>query len=141
MQTPKLTCPNKIFPEFSVSLNLAYKEQVGRHVVASRDIRSGEILAVEDPAISFLNLDERGAVKFGSCCTHCFIRNLDCLPSPLTNCVSYIRKQILNYLLLKMLYFFYLYKMIPNIFLLQMLIGCILLRNMFGRGNELISQS
>ena len=92
MQTPKLTCPNKIFPDFSVSLNLAYKEQVGRHVVASRDIRSGEILAVEDPVISFLNLDERGAVKFGSCCTHCFIRNLDCLPSPLTNCVSYIQK-------------------------------------------------
>ena len=83
----EIPCANKIFPDFSVSLNLAYKDQVGRHVIASRDIRSGEILAVEDPAISFLSLDERGATKFGSACTHCFMRNLDCLPSPLTNCV------------------------------------------------------
>ena len=92
MEPPKIACPNKIFPNFSVSLSLAHKEQVGRHVVASRDIRSGEILAVEDPAISFLNLDERGAIKYGSCCTHCLTRNLDCLPSPFTNCVSRDKK-------------------------------------------------
>ena len=113
MQPPKIPCANKIFPDFSVSLSLAYKEQVGRHVVASRDIRSGEILAVEDPAISFLSLDERGATKFGSACTHCFIRNLDCLPSPLTNCVrnskritsktSISMQKRINYLSLKLL--------------------------------------
>ena len=90
MLPPKISCPNKVFPEFSVNANLAFKEEVGRHVVATRNIRAGEIVAVEDPEISFLNFDERGSTTFGSACTHCFMRNLDCLPSPLSNAVSKI---------------------------------------------------
>ena len=88
MLPPKIPCANKVFPDFSISLNLAYKKEVGRHVVATRNIRAGEIVAVEDSAISFLNFDERGSSQFGSICTNCFVRNLDCLPSPLTNSVS-----------------------------------------------------
>ena len=88
MTAPKISCPNKVFPEFSVSASLAFNESAGRHVVATRNIRAGEVIAVEDPAISFLSLDERGASAFGSACTHCLMRNLDCLPSPLSNTVS-----------------------------------------------------
>ena len=89
MNPPKIPCSNKVFPDFSVSLNLGFKEDVGRHVLASRNIRAGEVVAVEDPAISFLNFDERGPKKYGSICTNCLMRNLDCLPSPLSNSVSW----------------------------------------------------
>ena len=92
MLPPKVACPNKVFPQLSTSLNIAYKEELGRHIVATRNIRAGEIVAVEDPEISFLKFDERGSTKFGSVCTNCLMRNVDCLPSPLSNSVcSYIK--------------------------------------------------
>ena len=96
MSPPKIHCSNKVFPDFSVSLNVAFKEDVGRHVIASRNINKGEVVAVEDPAISFLNFDERGPKLYGSVCTHCFMRNLDCLPSPLTNSVSWWNARFLH---------------------------------------------
>ena len=92
MLPPKVSCPNKVFPQLSTSLNIAYKEELGRHIVATRNIRAGETVAVEDPEISFLNFDERGSTKYGSVCTNCLMRNVDCLPSPLNNSVcSYIK--------------------------------------------------
>ena len=94
MLPPKISCPNKVFPDFSVSVKLAYKEEVGRHVIATRNVRAGEVVAVEDPAISFLNFEERGSASFGSPCTHCFMRNLDCLPSPFSNTVNKLNRNI-----------------------------------------------
>ena len=98
MLPPKVSCPNKVFPQLSTSLNIAYKEELGRHVVATRNIRAGEIVAVEDPEISFLKFDERGSTKFGSVCTNCLMRNVDCLPSPINNSVcSYIKNTKCEY--------------------------------------------
>ena len=113
MLPPKVSCPNKVFPQFSTSLSIAYKEELGRHVVATRNIRAGEIVAVEDPEISFLKFDERGSTKFGSVCTNCLMRNVDCLPSPLNNSVcSYIKYtkckySIINSYFLQLMILFY----------------------------------
>ena len=113
MLPPKVSCPNKVFPQLSTSLNIAYKEELGRHVVATRNIRAGEIVAVEDPEISFLKFDERGSTKFGSVCTNCLMRNVDCLPSPINNSVySYIKNtkceySIINSYFLQLMILFY----------------------------------
>ena len=90
MDPPKISCPNKVFPDFSVSATLAFNKEGGRHIVTTRNIRAGEIIAVDDPKISFLNFQQRGTSTFGSACTNCFVRNLDCLPSPLSNKVIYL---------------------------------------------------
>lgn len=39
--------PYETIPYFSKSLSLHYNKEYGRHVLATRDIKSGEILAVE----------------------------------------------------------------------------------------------
>ena len=88
MNPAKISHTNKAFPDFSESVSLAFNENAGRYVVATKNIQAGEVIAVEDPAISFLDLDKRGVSVFGSACTNCFMRNLDCLPSPLSNTVS-----------------------------------------------------
>ena len=106
MLPPKVSCPNKVFPQLSTSLNIAYKEELGRHIVATRNIRAGEIVAVEDPEISFLKFDERGSMKFGSVCTNCLMRNVDCLPSPISNSVcSYIKNTKCKYSMIINSYF------------------------------------
>ena len=48
-KVPKLTNPNLRFPSLSSSVSVVRNSEVGRHVVAERDIRAGELIAVEDP--------------------------------------------------------------------------------------------
>ena len=81
---PKISCPSKQFPNFSVSLAVVYNAQVGRHVVAKRKIKAGETLCVEEPLSSFLDLAERGKCT----CSHCFNQVWDPLPSPISTQVS-----------------------------------------------------
>lgn len=47
LKVPKILSPNKMIPSFSEKLILNYSEEYGRHVIASRDIRPGEILVIE----------------------------------------------------------------------------------------------
>ncbi len=48
-KVPRLTNPNSRFPSLSSSVSVVRNSEVGRHVVAERDIRAGELIAVEDP--------------------------------------------------------------------------------------------
>ena len=54
-KVPKLTSPNLKFPDLSSSVDVVRNDQVGRHAVAARDIRAGELVAVEDPVFSSLS--------------------------------------------------------------------------------------
>ena len=95
---PKISCPSKQFPNFSVSLAVVYNAQVGRHVVAKRKIKAGETLCVEEPLSSFLDLAERGK----STCSHCFNQVWDPLPSPISTQVSVgFWESFLNHFLLR----------------------------------------
>ena len=49
---PKLTDPNPKFPAFSSAVDIVQSDLVGRYGIATRDIRAGELLAVEDPVWS-----------------------------------------------------------------------------------------
>lgn len=44
LKLPKIDITDKIIPSFSDCLTLKYNERYGRHVVATRDIRPGEIV-------------------------------------------------------------------------------------------------
>lgn len=52
--------PSKMIPSFSDSLSLKYNKEFGRHVVAAKDIKPGEVLAIESgfvcPAINNLKM-------------------------------------------------------------------------------------
>ena len=70
---------HKNFPPLSDCLDIVYNDKVGRHVVATRPIRAGEALTIEDPIASHLSPH-----RLLKNCSHCF-RQLGpgVFPSPL----------------------------------------------------------
>ena len=46
---PKLTSPNPTFPAITSAVEVVRNEKVGRHGIAARDIRAGELIAIDDP--------------------------------------------------------------------------------------------
>ena len=75
---PKVPHPNPTFPAFASCVKVKYSSTFGRHCVAQRDIRAGEMILVEDPGLFAL-----GTNMLGRYCSYCF-ETADCfLPSPL----------------------------------------------------------
>ena len=75
---PKLTGgTNKKMRNLSHQVKLQYKEGVGRHVVASKNVKAGDILAVENPWAAVLYSD-----KLGTHCDHCLVKLRTAVPCP-----------------------------------------------------------
>ena len=47
----RVETPNPLLPALSSALEVAYKPEVGRHLVATRDIGVGEVVAVEEATL------------------------------------------------------------------------------------------
>ena len=63
---PKIESPNKKYPCASDAIDVAYSEEFGRHIIATRDIKCGEILIVEEAFCTSLDSD-----KFHLYCSNC----------------------------------------------------------------------
>lgn len=70
---------NSRYPYASDALKVVYDEKFGRHVIAARDIRPGEILVAENPFTTHLNIED-GFTHCANClqmawdlipCEHC----------------------------------------------------------------------
>lgn len=77
-QPPKIVSPHKTIPNVSDCLSLEYNKKYGRHFVAARDIKPGEILIIEKglvvPAVEKLHLVCSYCLNFtwnGVPCPHC----------------------------------------------------------------------
>ena len=68
-----LTSPHRHIPSLSSAVTMAHRPKVGRHLVASRDVHEGEVVAVETAAASrLLPLDSLASSR----CCHCLARYL-----------------------------------------------------------------
>ena len=47
----RVEAPNPLLPALSSALEVAYRPEVGRHLVATRDIGVGEVVAVEEATL------------------------------------------------------------------------------------------
>ena len=47
----RVEAPNSLLPALSSALEVAYRPEVGRHLVATRDIGVGEVVAVEEATL------------------------------------------------------------------------------------------
>ena len=74
---------NENFPNASSSIDKKYNEEVGRHVVANRMIKRGEILFLEKP-VSFVSVNFDGLSDY---CHHCNCLTRD-VPVPCKNCLN-----------------------------------------------------
>lgn len=68
---------NPNFPNASESVDRKYNEELGRHVIANRFIKKGEILFLEKP-VSFVLLNHDA---LNHLCQHCNCSNTD-IPIP-----------------------------------------------------------
>ena len=55
---PEIRSPNKKYPCASDAIDVAYNDEFGRHIVATRDIECGEILIVEEAFCTILDIDK-----------------------------------------------------------------------------------
>ena len=69
--------PNQVFPSLSSAIDVVYTPEQGRHLIAKRRIKPGEIVLIEKPFASVV-LDNR----YYSHCHHCFKRDITTLPCP-----------------------------------------------------------
>ncbi|XP_058807457.1 SET and MYND domain-containing protein 4-like isoform X2 [Phymastichus coffea] len=76
---PNIVKNNKI-PCASDAVDIKYNVNYGKHIVATRNISVGEVLAIERPYTLQLKLDH-----IYTHCSHCFARAWDSIPCP--NCV------------------------------------------------------
>ncbi len=83
LHLPKVPNASTEFPAFSRSVNIKYRDEKGRHAMATRKINAGELICVDKPIVACLSRQEVGKV-----CTHCFRSSLNPLPSPITTMVS-----------------------------------------------------
>ncbi|CAL4123144.1 unnamed protein product, partial [Meganyctiphanes norvegica] len=72
--------PNPTIPAFSCALKLQYSPDQGRYVVATRDIKPGEVIAVETAYSSCLKPEEPNSPF--SFCTFCLARCAAPIPCP-----------------------------------------------------------
>ena len=75
----RLTKPHKQFPCMSESVQIVYKEDVGRHGIATADIAPGEIISIEDPLSWTVNVSQ-----FDKICQNC-LRQVGRTPIPCPN--------------------------------------------------------
>ncbi|KAK7086995.1 hypothetical protein SK128_000849 [Halocaridina rubra] len=74
---PQLPKPNPSVPSFSDSIKVSYSATKGRHVVAARDIRPGDLIAVEKSYCSHNYSDEKGYY-----CPVCLMECHNLVPCP-----------------------------------------------------------
>ncbi|CAL4123142.1 unnamed protein product, partial [Meganyctiphanes norvegica] len=80
--------PNPTTPAFSRALKLQYSPDQGRYVVATRDIKPGEVIAVETAYTSCIKPEEPNSPL--SFCTFCLSRCAAPLPCPECTYVSFV---------------------------------------------------
>ncbi|XP_015114880.1 SET and MYND domain-containing protein DDB_G0284059 isoform X2 [Diachasma alloeum] len=80
---PSITEENREIPGVSSSLELKYSEEFGKHVIATREIYPGEILAVMEPYATVLVPE-----KFFTHCWRCLEQTWSSVPCP--NCVNVV---------------------------------------------------
>ncbi|CAL4112866.1 unnamed protein product, partial [Meganyctiphanes norvegica] len=79
---PILKEVNPKIPVFSSALDLSYSKSRGRSVIATRDIKPGEVLAVEAPYISMLISEDHSNLR-----NHCYVCTAHSLtPLPCAQC-------------------------------------------------------
>jgi len=65
----KIWTPSKQFPSMSESVSIVYSPEVGRHGVASTNIRPGELILIETPLAWTVNLN-----MFSTVCQQCIMQ-------------------------------------------------------------------
>ncbi|CAL4063066.1 unnamed protein product, partial [Meganyctiphanes norvegica] len=78
--------PNPTIPAFSCTLKLQYSSDQGKYVVATRDIKPGEVIAVETPYTSCIDPEEPNSPL--SFCTFCLARCA--APIPCWECTNVV---------------------------------------------------
>ena len=71
----KLEEQNENIPSASSAIDLRFNEELGRHLIANRDIRAGEVVIIEKPYASSLN-----SKSISTHCSHCFLRTWHSIP-------------------------------------------------------------
>ena len=109
----RVETPNPLLPALSSALEVAYKPEVGRHLVATRDIGVGEVVAVEEATLcrwaiftgETLILAKIRKVTFArllptpalaSTCCHCLLESFAPLPCPTCAAVSFCSQSCQN---------------------------------------------
>ncbi|TRY73713.1 hypothetical protein TCAL_07774 [Tigriopus californicus] len=94
-ELPKLNSRNDKFPSFAKCLSVEYNAKRGRHVVANRDIKAGEMVMVELPTVVVVR-DEFKSLF----CSNCLRKSYGSIPSPLNSvevfCSHFCLEQGLN---------------------------------------------
>lgn len=72
---PKLRAENSTVPGLSDAVEFKYNEEFGRHMVARRDIKPGEIIGTQIPYVNTVNLSMRYKI-----CWHCKKQTWSSLP-------------------------------------------------------------
>lgn len=82
---PKLAKCNPTIPSLSRSVDLAFSSTQGRYLVANKDIKPGDVIAVEDAYSKVVHLDS----SLHNHCTECLARCLTPLPCPICSKVIF----------------------------------------------------
>lgn len=67
--------PHEKIPSASDAIDIKYSKDLGRHLIARRNIDAGEVLIVEKPYAAYLD-----PKNIYSHCSHCFLRVWDSIP-------------------------------------------------------------
>ncbi|XP_063859177.1 SET and MYND domain-containing protein 4-like [Scylla paramamosain] len=81
---PKLAKCNPTIPSLSRSVDLAFSSTQGRYLVANKDIKPGDVIAVEDAYSKVVHLDS----SLHNHCTECLARCLTPLPCPICSKIN-----------------------------------------------------
>ena len=90
---PKLSkAPNAIHTSLSSACRVTYTEAKGRHVIADQDIKPGDVLLVEKPLASVLNL-KHNTTHCSYCFKECFAP-IPCLQCPIALYCSQVCREL-----------------------------------------------
>ena len=78
----RVEAANPVLPALSSALEVAYKPEVGRHLVATRDIAVGEVVCVEEATLVRL----LPTPALASTCCHCLLETW--APLPCSSCAA-----------------------------------------------------
>ncbi|XP_064093457.1 SET and MYND domain-containing protein 4-like isoform X1 [Macrobrachium nipponense] len=81
---PELEESNSTMPSFSSSVTIAFSPDKGRHIVAVKDIRPGDLIAIEQSYCHSLDWE-----NMGTYCNNCLVRCLIPLPCPYCSLVVF----------------------------------------------------
>ncbi|XP_044017331.1 SET and MYND domain-containing protein DDB_G0273589-like [Aphidius gifuensis] len=93
---PKLNGENSLVPGLSSALDLNYTQRFGRHIIANRDIKPGEILGVQKPYVNVVDL----RIKY-RLCWHCTKQTWASIPCDNCSDVIFCSKNCLDQAMLQ----------------------------------------